>query len=835
MSPLPAFHGQRAHHLHGGGGGGQSEAARAVASLPPPAAAGEPRQSHRRVQDEEGDVDDADGRGLSRRAAGAGGLFTSANTTGGRVTAAATASAASATRVHGHSGPDNNDDDDEGGASPPPPPTASGRRAGKRPAARGTAFYPRKRANTACQVCRARKTKCDNKRPSCTYCESVGATCIQSPVDLSSFDPASLKILDRLDDLERLLRSATVPPPPPPPPSVGDAGSGGRAAAAGAPDPDPDPDSATPAPGPTTASAMPLPLPMARNASEGYVFAQLPQMQTMPFGAAYDDDDGGGHDDDQRLSARGSSGTGHLARVNDARHGPRVNSVLPQRIDHILQWPVFRNSSNHVFLTPPPPTSAACDTVSSPATAATTTISALVDMESHRIYRLLDNFFLYIHCKNPILDEPSARRMVVRAFLDGIDWSAASCLALLICALGSVATPFGPSPETRIGTQAYADAQAFFLAAQKRIGVLLVKDDIIGAQCLFLSGVYMMMVEFKPVHAWRFFNQALAACQHLPFLSRAQTLAAGASPDSMEMGVEDTQEQAVYWSAWKSERELRGELSLPDFDIRHSGSTLYPPFFPAPPVPPAESPDGPSSETQRSRAAWLFYLAEISLRRLTSRLCSEVLTLRQRYASSDSAFLDVLADMTPEYEAQAREWSDSLPAELSIHTPIDEDGIERSVLRGRLINLFEMVYWPFVMASLDNSSALPPGNSSSNSSSNSSNNSGSSSNSATGPPPLRPQLQELARRGLDTHVHQLRANEPGFFHRHHGGFFMIRACTRSALTLVAAARTGCKTMPEGWEEAVYKAIGMLAYWEDEDPPLAGWKMVLEREMASIQT
>ena len=60
-------------------------------------------------------------------------------------------------------------------------------------------------------MCRARKTKCDNKRPSCTYCESVGATCIQSPVDLSSFDPASLKILDRLDDLERLLRSAAPP------------------------------------------------------------------------------------------------------------------------------------------------------------------------------------------------------------------------------------------------------------------------------------------------------------------------------------------------------------------------------------------------------------------------------------------------------------------------------------------------------------------------------------------------------------------------------------------------------------------------------------------------
>ncbi|KAJ6442733.1 C6 zinc finger domain protein [Purpureocillium lavendulum] len=792
MSP-PALHGPQ--RLHAGAGQQQHQQEpppphRAIAN---PSRAGERRQSQHVLDNT--DIDDggsSSNGNNNNNNNGAGVFFTSTSSNGGSMTLAGGGGSSVV---------------DDARGSPP----AAARRAGKRPAARGTAFYPRKRANTACQVCRARKTKCDNKRPSCTYCESVGATCIQSPVDLSSFDPASLKILDRLDDLERLLRSAPPPAPVAPAPATG-AGAFGLGLGDSGPAPAPSP--ATPASASASvsasASAMPPPLPMARNASEGYVFGQLPQLQNVPVCAEYDD---------QGLSARSSSGASHVGRLDD---GPRVNSVLPQRIDHILQWPIFQNSgggggggSAHGFSLTPPSARAAFDggVPSPPTLRGASNISALVDMESHRIYRLLDNFFLYIHSKNPILDETSTRRLVVHTFLDGIDWSPASCLALLICALGSVATPFGPSPETRIGTQAYADAQAFFLAAQKRIGVLLVQEDIIGAQCLFLSGVYMMMVEFKPVYAWRFFNQALAACQHLPFLSRAQSLAAGAgsSPESMEMGLRDTQEQSVYWSAWKSERELRGELSLPDFDIMHSGSTLYPPFFPAPPVPPPESPDGPGSETQRSRAAWLFYLAEISLRRLTSRLCSEVLTLRQRYPS-DSAFLEVLAEMTPEYEAQAREWSDSLPAELSIHTPIDEDGICRSVLRGRLINLFEMIYWPFVMASLN--SALPPG--------------------GGGGAPLRPQLQELARRGLDTHMHQLRANEPGFFHRHHGGFFMIRACTRSALTLLAAARTGRGTMPEGWDRAVYKTIGMLAYWEDEDPALAGWKSVLERELSSRQ-
>ncbi|KAK2594322.1 Zcf27p [Conoideocrella luteorostrata] len=640
--------------------------------------------------------------------------------------------------------------------------TLLNRRPGKRPAARGTAFYPRKRANTACQVCRARKTKCDNKKPSCSYCLSVGATCIQSAVDLSSFDPASLKILDRLDDIERLLRTSTAV-------------------------------SSTTAISDFAASSSPPVHQVSQAVLSASHYDEGSHSSSLNFPVAKPEGDG--HilqPSNSRSSHQGVASNGHIEDELD------LDSVLPTRVDHILEWPVFHGIKTHgspVYRAPP-------DAITSPAGSAS--LAALVDMESHRIYRLLDNFFLNIHCKNPILDESSARKMVGRAFLDGIDWSPASCLAMIICALGCIATPFGPSPETRMGSQAYTDSQVFFHAAQKRIGILLVRSDIVGAQCLFLSGVYMMMV-FQPIYAWRFFSQALAACQHFPFIAKAQELSTSSafSPTSIEMGRQDTQEQAVYWSAWKSERELRGELSLPDFDIHHSGSTLYPPFFPAPPVPPQDSPDGPDSEAQRSRASWLFYLAEISLRRLTSRLCSEVLNLRQRYASN-STFLDVLADMTPEYEAQAQEWSDSLPGELSIRTAIDEDGIARSVLRGKLINLYEMIYWPFVMVSLGSYASGRP---------------------------LKSHYAELASRGLDTHMHQIRANEPGFFHRHHGGFFMIRACTRSAFSLVAAAKSGM-AMPSCWDEAVYKVITMLAYWEEEDRDVAGWKSRLEREIAS---
>jgi hypothetical protein len=571
-------------------------------------------------------------------------------------------------------------------------------------------------------------------------------------VDLSSFDPASLKILDRLDDLEKLLRDGT------------------------------------------SAAVADLPAIASPNLFRGSISGEAPN--------SYRSDK---HSYPQQSPADDRQPSSHShQRAHDLDHiinddGPEVNSVLPLRVDYILQWPLFNDEGTPEPLCGLPP-----DAISTPA-AGSAALAGLVDMESHRLYRLLDNFFLYIHCKNPILDESSTRRMVGNAFLNGIDWSPASCLAMVICALGCLATPFGASHGTKPGTQLYLDSQVFFHAAQKRIGILLVSSDIVGAQCLFLSGVYMMMV-FQPIYAWRFFSQALAACQHFPFLRRAQHKSSEStfSPDSMEMGRQDTQEQAVYWSAWKSERELRHELSLPDFDIKHSGSTLYPPFFPAPPVPPADSPEGPDTETQRARAAWLFYLAEISLRRLTSRLCSEVTELRRQQPST-SKFLILLGDMINEYEGQAREWSENLPAELSIQNPVEEDGISRSVLRGKLINLYEMFYWPFVMATL---SAVEEGI------------------------PVSATISSLANKGLEMHVHQVRVNEPGFYHRHHGGLFMIRACTRSALVLAAAAKSGI-SMPANWKQSVYNVTGMLSYWEDEDRNLIQWRTTLEREVANI--
>ncbi|KAK8083954.1 hypothetical protein PG996_002735 [Apiospora saccharicola] len=396
--------------------------------------------------------------------------------------------------------------------------------------------------------------------------------------------------------------------------------------------------------------------------------------------------------------------------------------MLPERLERILEW---ISTSEFSGLSRPETISPVDLCNSSPGSGSSiASLIGLAELESHGINELLDQFFLHVHCKNPILDETETRRVVRAAFMEDLDWSSASCLALLICALDSISTPLGPSHDVAPRTRSYQDAEGFFSAAQKRMGPLFLHPSIIVIQCMFLSGVYLMCV-FRPTYAWRYFSQALAACQGFSFLNKNAQGRDSTSPSS-DISAEDVLEQAVYWSVWKSEREVRHELSLTDFPT--GSGNHYPTFFPNPPPPTVGTPDGYTDPVDlRARGSWLLYLAEISLRRLNSRLSSEIKTLHERCITPTSTtrpfgstaagtsispetgtgqFLHALAGMIPEYENQAHQWADSLPKELAINQEASqmerqEEHICQAVLRGHLYDLWELIYWPFVMATIE--------------------------------------------------------------------------------------------------------------------------------------
>jgi hypothetical protein len=285
---------------------------------------------------------------------------------------------------------------------------------------RGSAAYRRKRAVTACQVCRARRTKCDQKKPSCSFCESIGAECNSDPGSLSAFDPASIAIIERLDNLQRK-------------------------------------------------------------------FDSISQVSLLDNAV-------------------------HLSHGNgsdkNAHHNRPLGNFLPENLDAILKWPIFR----HLTL-PVVPTPSHC----SPASLCSSTQAPSISDELHpaACNQWVDDFFRHDHCKNPILDEQSTRRLVRKVCQEGVGWNAESCLVLLVCANGALACPLSNCSVSSNEVTSLIP-NALFTASLKRLGPTLGSAGVVQAQCLFLAGVFLMST-LRPFDAWRMFLQSLAICQSFTY------------------------------------------------------------------------------------------------------------------------------------------------------------------------------------------------------------------------------------------------------------------------------------------------------------------------------
>ncbi|KAG8416264.1 hypothetical protein J3458_006860 [Metarhizium acridum] len=267
--------------------------------------------------------------------------------------------------------------------------------------------------------------------------------------------------------------------------------------------------------------------------------------------------------------------------------------------------------------------------------------------------------------------------------------------------------------------------------------------------------------------------------------------------------------------------KMREYIRPADFTLTEEELAFYPPFLPTPPnlQPAQEFETSSNSCLNRQTVSWSFYLAEISLRRLATNLHAEMLRLCGQPLSIQDA-LEVLAAAMPQFEEQAQEWIASLPPCLSFDTPAEQDDVCRFVLRGHVINLFEMICWPFISAHLtqdlvdeETQRILPwaSGN-----------------------------IKRLAQKALDYHTLRLAVNKSGYRHRHHGTLLMIQSCSRSALVLVAAmlrniastAQNSAKgantlSLPAGWWASLDETIDMLAFWENESRQSAGIRRVLQ--------
>lgn len=118
---------------------------------------------------------------------------------------------------------------------------------------------------------------------------------------------------------------------------------------------------------------------------------------------------------------------------------------------------------------------------------------------------------------------------------------------LLIFALGSLSSSTDlrpPAVASDVRQQPhFKQAEMFYAAAQRRMGVLLSRSGEIEAQCFFLAGVYLMAT-IRPLEGWKMFVQALASCQAFY----------GAGVEHAAENERDRRlRETIYWTCFKSE------------------------------------------------------------------------------------------------------------------------------------------------------------------------------------------------------------------------------------------------------------------------------------------
>lgn len=221
----------------------------------------------------------------------------------------------------------------------------------------------------------------------------------------------------------------------------------------------------------------------------------------------------------------------------------------PQPLEAVLRWPQFQSLQDIAHAAPQSSHSALSSHHRS-----SLDPSPSLDLEYPACLRLMTAFFAHVHPKNPILNEHDVLASLKQACFEGFRRDANASLLLLLLANGALATPFGDGHHETLGHDS-GYAQALFLAAQERFALQTNPPYFVQAKFLFYSGIYLMCL-LQPFDAWRRFLEALAVCQALPSLSTGRL----DSPSER-----DGHEESLYWSCWKSEREVRSELGLLDF------------------------------------------------------------------------------------------------------------------------------------------------------------------------------------------------------------------------------------------------------------------------------
>lgn len=579
-----------------------------------------------------------------------------------------------------------------------------------------TARGPRRqrtRAAMACAVCRARKTKCDGRRPSCGFCQRTSSACQYDTVveyapdsAFSGHQDMGPQILQAIEQLTQLVKTQQSQSQP---------------------------EWANYYRGPTQSCSVDE-------------FSPLPLSQSSDSHALL-------------TNSRLGGGAGRLS-------GPPSPSHLfasSEGLDSVLQWRVFPPGIDKIPVDNGIP-------IPMP--------DELPPLSLMELTRLQMNYRRVVHDFNPMLDLATLDRYTTHIAENGLDFTTRTCLVVLVCAVGALCQEESAFtiPSRLPVTERNDDldiAYRFWSVASRRLGRAMSHNTLESAQCLCLAGIWFMC-NLQPLDAWKHFTMA-GNCYYSAILARKSLASPGSqSPQLFPQAIE----HSIFYTAYKSELEIRYELAIPGSVLEHLEEELV---FPSPPMLSETQLEGPNDEA----ITWYYYLTDIAARHLINRIINTGFKIGG--CPTEAQARSLLRDYKI-FGSQLEDWYESLPQVISFELPkytvTPEPNSFKYIIRARYLFIRVLLCRPFLRICLNYTLHLPE--------------------------ELIAEISSIASLGLQYCALRLQSAIK-LTRLDHGMWSGIRSNTANALILVGAARSNHfpslngalrLLMPEDWRSSV---------------------------------
>ncbi|KAL5623748.1 hypothetical protein FOBRF1_002998 [Fusarium oxysporum] len=497
--------------------------------------------------------------------------------------------------------------------------------------------YSRKRAIAACRICRVKKVKCNNVRPVCGSCIASQSTCVYegSEGDHSSFDPASIAILERLNQVlesvedipgliktsvETAVKNTALPPGPVSRIAEGfDAFSDGRELSSD--------DLTAPTAILSIESVLSWPI-LAGSVAPTHILDALPDTKA-----------NGGHGLMNNGTGSPSVSNARLTRITvDEKDIPRL---VRQFLQHVHP------------------------------------INPILDIDT------INSDSLRISETSVTWDGESCIVLIACAL---------GCIAKPYDAM--VTSPSETSTGSSLcdSSEELETARAYFELARQRLGLL--DQSLLAAQCHFFAGVYYMFT-LAPLRAWSQFEHAANTFyvywkyqpreSSLQLRRLAQSFYWSCLKSQVELGLDLHLPQ----SRLKDLYDAGSELPMPpeiDACPPRQTTTIFPP--------PGDSPEDDLGRVQEE--SWYYYLTEITLRRFNNRAFNLLYRDGKGWGTSRSLSISSLISAVSQIEDQLDNWAQTMPLMAQITMGALPTNKLALLLYARILELKCLIYRPFL-------------------------------------------------------------------------------------------------------------------------------------------